>query len=132
MSMLMIDERPLESTRLGRNRFLAGVGAGLIAGATRLWFADDAQAAHVAPTWPCHSWNLCHACSGYTCTFTGCRATWPDCGVLSCPSDGDGPYNHQCWTGCETGGPGYYRCCDWITNYCSGTRCLCKGYLRQC
>jgi hypothetical protein len=131
---LMIDERPVESTRLGRNKLLAGVGATLVAGAARLWFPDEARAIHVyPPPSPCFGYGLCHACSGYTCTFAGCRSTWPDCGWFSCPSDGDGPYNHQCWTGCATDGSGnYYRCCDWVTEYCAGTTCICRGYLRAC
>lgn len=132
MSMLTIDERPLEETRLGRNKVLAGLGAGLVAGAMKLWFAEEAQAIHInPPPSPCFGYGLCHSCSGYTCTFAGCLPTYPDCGVMTCPSS-SGTYPHQCWTGCATGGVDYYRCCDWITSYCAGDRCICRGYLHAC
>jgi hypothetical protein len=129
MSNLAISETPLTRTRLGRNRFLAGLGGGLVAVATRAFFPEEAYATHTGPPPPCFGFGTCHACSGYTCTFSGCLPTWPDCGEQTCPSN-SGEFAHQCWTSCYQGS--YYRCCDWKTYYCSGVECICRGFLHTC
>jgi hypothetical protein len=129
MSNLALSETSLTRTRLGRNRLLAGIGAGLVGAAMRTWFPEEAQAIHTGPPPPCHGYGTCHACSGFTCTFSGCVPTYPDCSDPTCPYGGE-VYPGQCWTSCYMGS--YYRCCDWVTQFCAGDYCICRGFLHTC
>jgi hypothetical protein len=120
---MIISRVELDKTRLGRRRFLAGVGATLTSVAGALWF--PARAAAACPLPPCHSYDMCPSCYKTQCTSTGCYS-----GYFGCES------GVQCWRHCYNGG--MYSCCDWGLNgfhgSCTGVdnMCICRGYQGSC
>jgi hypothetical protein len=112
--------------RLGRSRFLAVLGGGLVAGATKLAVATSPASAHHYP-WPspCYGYGLCHCCSGSSCCDGNCYYNHWD----GCPGGG------QCWTSSVPVGGGcydLYYCCDYSVSP-SHNHCICRsGPQRVC
>lgn len=120
---MIINTVELDKVKLGRQRFLAGVGASLTAAAGALWFPERASAACPLPG--CHGYDMCPSCSGTQCTAAGCYA-----GFFGCET------GVQCWGACIS--HNQYKCCDWGLNGFYGSctmtsnRCICRGYLGSC
>lgn len=102
----------LDQVPFGRNRFFAGVGAGLFATAASLTGAGRALAA----PYPCYGFDECTCCSGSTCCEPGCTTAPGFCGATNC------------WITC--GCIYNYQCCDWQKS--GGGYCICSGRLGQC
>jgi len=117
--MLVLDLEKLETLEqvpFGRNRLLAGVGAGLFAAATALVAPGRGSA---TTPYPCFGFDACVCCSGSTCCDGSCSPL-----STSCPSA-----DHHCWITCGCGFN--YQCCDWY--YANGpNNCICSGRLGAC
>ncbi len=125
-SLEMIETLTGSDRRLGRNRFLAILGGGLVAGATKLAITTTpAYAAHGPSPSPCYGFGLCHCCSGSSCCQSECYYH----GTEGCPGGG------QCWsTSVPVGGGCYdvYYCCDYSVNP-NHDHCICRsGPQRVC
>lgn len=109
---MIVDEKVTSSVRLGRNRFLAGVGTLFTAAAATWWFPEAANA--TVPN-GCHGYDECSSCSGSTCTRSDCEG-----GYYGCESGG------QCWNSCAYLGSTLVQiqCCDWGYN---GGDCICRA-----
>lgn len=114
--LIETDETILARVPLGRSRALALLGGLLLNAAVKVATPELAS----AQPYPCYGHPACLACSGSTCTQSGCQVS------LSCPDTGQ-----QCWTTCDC--TNLYRCCDWV--YTQGQQqvvCICSGIISTC
>ncbi len=104
---------------LGRNRFLALLGASLFGAATSLVRGNRAWAGHEPAVKPCAGYGRCHCCNGTNCCWDRCYATHP-WHSHGCPG------GSNCWYACGgADGNQLYQCCDW--HYTNGEICICRS-----